>query len=208
MSLLTRWASLSSGPAPAWLVRPGRWECGSRWSLFQGMYRELTGLELPETMPSRETRRVDGVLIRPGAPPCIIEVDEAQHFNAFRAATIRAYPQDVRLGFDRQLWISRSESKRRLEGGGFAKPRPPLFPGENGRHRQRAFRDALSDILPLEHGFEPTIRIADFEVRDWLTQPDARNRMAELLKPRLTVERYSAPATGSANEYTAIPGAA
>ena len=32
------------------------------------------------------------------------------------------------------------------------------------RHRQRAFRDALADLLPALHGFGPTIRIGHFEV--------------------------------------------
>jgi len=53
--------------------------------------------------------------------------------------------------------------KSRLEGGGFAKPRPPLFPGVNGRHRQRAYRDVLADLLPPLHGFLPRARIGYFE---------------------------------------------
>lgn len=75
-------------------------------------------------------------------------------------------PTDVPLAFDSTVWITRSDHRARLEGGGFAKPRPTLFPGENGRHRQRAFRDALADILPPEYRFAPTLRLADFEVRD------------------------------------------
>ena len=44
----------------------------------------------------------------------------------------------------------------------------PLFPGEGARHRQRAFRDALTDILAPDYGFAPTLRIAHFEVKDWI----------------------------------------
>lgn len=82
--------------------------------------------------------------------------------------------------------MSRSDKKTKLEGGGFAAPKPPLFPGENGRHRQRAFRDALCDILPLEHGFAPTLRIADFEVASWMHSSDAAARMERLLVNRIT----------------------
>lgn len=35
---------------------------------------------------------------------------------------------------------------------------------EGGRHWQRAFRDALADLLPLVHDWLPTIRISDTEV--------------------------------------------
>jgi hypothetical protein len=79
-----------------------------------------------------------------------------------------------------------SAAKRRLEGGGFAKPRPPLFPGEGGRHRQRAFRDALADILPAVHGWKRTLRIADFEVKPWLFTAEAPQHMRRLLDQRLS----------------------
>ena len=60
--------------------------------------------------------------------------------------------------FPKGIWIRHSEMKKRLEGGGFGRPKPPLFPGDGGRHRQRAFRDALADILPLSHAWLPTLR--------------------------------------------------
>lgn len=74
---------------------------------------------------------------------------------------------------------------RRLPGGGFAKPRPPLLPNAGGRHLQRAFRDALADILPVEHGWLPTLRVADFEVESWVWDASAPQRMARLLAARL-----------------------
>lgn len=169
---------------PTWLNRPGRSECGRRWPLIQQIYHELTDLELPETMPPRERRQLDGILVKRGQRNRILEVDETQHFNRFRAVTLAAYPRSVRLGFPKADWIKRSQSKQRLEGGGFGKPRPPLFPGEGGRHRQRAFRDALADILPPSNGFGPTIRIAYFEVEDWIYGPRSKVKMRELLENR------------------------
>ena len=170
---------------PAWLMRPGQAECSAAWPLIQSIYRELESRELPDMMPPRERRKLDAVLQRTGEPPRILEVDETQHFNAHRAATLRAYPDDVPSAFPRELWIEHCERERRLEGGGFARPRPPLFAGSGGRHRQRAFRDALADLVPLEHGWLPTLRVADFEVREWLHAPDATQRMAALLRARL-----------------------
>ena len=170
---------------PAWLKRPSRIECRSQWPLVQDIYRALTGRELPDTMPPRERRTVDGVFRGPDGRFFIFELDEKQHFNAFRATTLSLYPGTMPLTFSRVLWIERCVRKRKLESGGFARPKPPLFPGENGRHRQRAFRDALTDILPSEYDFAPTLRLADFEIVDWIIGPDAVDRMAVLLAERL-----------------------
>lgn len=176
-------------PTPEWLIRPGKAECGERWSLVRTIYSRLTGLELPERMPPAEWRTVDGVFRLNSNAAFILEVDETQHFNSFRATTLRCYPADLELAFDRDEWIRRCDRKTRLEGGGFAKPRPPLFPGENGRHRQRAFRDALCDILPPVHGFLPTLRLGDFELSSWIERQEAASRMESLLSDRFASVR-------------------
>jgi hypothetical protein len=149
------------------------------------LYTELTDMKLPDAMPSRERRTVDCVLQRRGEPPRIIEFDETQHFNAYRALSIRRYPRSLVVAFDRRAWLQACDAKRRLEGGGFGRPKPPLFPHDDGRHRQRAFRDALTDILPGVHGWLPTLRIADFEVEGWIHVRGAKARLAELLDVRL-----------------------
>jgi hypothetical protein len=166
---------------PDWLLRPGKIECGKNWTLVCKIYGNLTGLQLPEVMPTKEWRKVDGVLSRSGFGARVIEVDESQHFNLFRAITLRCYSHQLQLAFDRKVWIDHSTKEPRQKAGGWAKPKPPLFPEPGGRHLQRAFRDALADILPPQHGFQPTLRIADFEVRAWLGTSSARNRMNALL---------------------------
>jgi hypothetical protein len=172
-------------PSPTWLNRPGQPECKRRWPLVQRLYSELTEGELPPEMPSRERRTVDLVLQRRGEAPRIIEVDEVQHFNGYRAATIRTYPRSVRVAFDRRSWLRACDAKQKLEGGGFARPCSPLFPAVGGRHQQRAFRDALTDVLPALHGYQPTLRIADFEAKDWIFSRGARAKLAELLAERV-----------------------
>ncbi|MGH3993110.1 MAG: hypothetical protein ACRDSN_11695, partial [Pseudonocardiaceae bacterium] len=166
---------------PGWLQRPGREDCGRRWPVVCRIYTQLTRMELPDEMPARERPTVDLVLKRGGDPPRIVEVDETQHFNAYRALTIRAYPRSAEVSFDRRTWLQACARKRRLEGGGFGRPKPPLFPEDGGRHKQRAFRDALCDLVPVVHGWLPTLRIADFEVASWLRSGDARVRMEVLL---------------------------
>lgn len=90
------------GQMPGWLIRPGKGECGAHWPLICGIYRELTGSELPEEMPKNNWRRVDGILQCVGSAPRIVEVDESQHFNCYRATTLRLYPPELSLAFDRQ----------------------------------------------------------------------------------------------------------
>ena len=166
---------------PPWLVRPVRAECGKLWPLVRRIYDDLTGLELPEVMRPVERRQVVCVFSVKGQPPRILEVDETQHFNTYRARTFRHYMGKIPLAFDAALWVERSEAKVKLEGGGFSKPKPPLFPEEGGRHRQRAFRDALCDILPLSRGYLPTLRVAHFQVEQWIFTSVACQRMKELL---------------------------
>jgi hypothetical protein len=176
---------LLDGATPAWLQRPGAAECGGSWSTVRTIYHALTGGELPQEMPPRERRTVDAVLNAPSGSR-IVEVDERQHFTPARAVTLQHYASGSRTAFDRAEWRRRSLSTRRPSGGGFARKCPPLFPDAGGRHLQRAFRDALADLVPLEHCWLPTLRIADWEVAGWIERGDAQRRMANLLEAKLT----------------------
>src|SRR5688500_5388223 len=98
-------------PTPDWIQRPGRAEGGRRWKLMCELYAELSGMELPELMPPRERRDLDIVLQRRGEPPRIIEFDETQHFNAYRAQTIRGYPRSVLVAMDRRAWLKTCDAK-------------------------------------------------------------------------------------------------
>lgn len=183
---------------PEWLKRPGRIESRASWSLVCKLYKALEDSGLPEVMPLGEWRKVDAIIRVNDNSWRVLEFDEKQHFNRYRAETLCIYAANVPLAFPASAWLEQSMAKRRLEQGNFARPRPPLFPGLNGRHRQRAFRDALCDILPLEHGFGPTLRIADFEVRDWIDAPNAASRMRDFLAKRLATAPTSSGHTAEA----------
>jgi hypothetical protein len=171
---------------PVWIQRPGRIECGALWKCICDIYSELTGgLNLPDVMPLKESRSLDAVLLGSDGRHRLVEFDESQHFNKYRQMTFRYYPEGINLAFPVSQWASQCVRMVRLPGGGFAKPRPPLFPMEGGRHRQRAFRDALADVLPVLHGFAPTLRIADFELEAWIDESDANSRLSALLNERL-----------------------
>ena len=63
-------------------------------------------------------------------PPRILEFDEAQHFNRYRAATLRRYPRTVKLAFPKQVWIERALAKERPEGGAFGAAKPLSSPAK------------------------------------------------------------------------------
>lgn len=185
------------GTAPHWLARPGRAECGPLWNVVSDIYARLTnGLRLPDVMPPRERRSLDALMSDASGLTHVLEIDEKQHFNAYRAQSLSLYPPDAPVAFPTDAWIEASMAKKRLEGGGFARARPPLFDLDNGRHRQRAFRDALADLLPPVHGWAPTIRIAQFEFEPWIWSADAEvhfgNKFAERFG--LAPDRSSRPA--------------
>jgi hypothetical protein len=88
-----------------------------------------------------------------------IEIDESQHFTSFRALTLGMYPATAVVGFDvdeyRDLctaWAGRSDRYRRSRAArGF---------GLGGRQRQRAYHDALRDLVTPAMGHPPVIRVA------------------------------------------------
>jgi hypothetical protein len=177
---------VTRAPRPDWLSRPGRQECRTEWRRIRLMYRQLTdGMELPETMPPGEWRELDGLFGGRGLPLRLVEINERQHFNEFRAKTLRLYPKETPLGFPIDAWLAQSQKRVARSGGGWGKPTPPLFPMAGGRHRQRAFRDALADLLPPLYGYAPTLRIAHFEVDPWIWERGAAPRLGRLIAPRL-----------------------
>jgi hypothetical protein len=152
--------------------------------LVKRIYHDLTGQDLPETMPLRERRPWTSSSRNAGRRRAFLSLTKFSTSTG-TARTIRVYPRPMEVAFDRHAWLQACESKRKLEGSGFGRRCPPLFPGEGRRHRQQAFRDALTDVLPVVHGWEPTLRIADVEVVAWIGARDAKTRMAELLSARM-----------------------
>lgn len=96
-----------------------------------------------------------------------IEFDEKQHFNQFRKITLDYY-DNIDIKFPISLYKELNDGIEIKPGkSGFTrlKSNDPLFPemleGErqDNRIRQRALRDFLKDLLPIENGFNPTLRI-------------------------------------------------
>ncbi len=96
-----------------------------------------------------------------------VEFDEKQHFNQFRRTTLNYYDK-IDIKFPIQLYKELNNGIEIKPGkSGFTKLKsydplfPPMLTGEkqDNRIRQRAFRDFLKDILPIENGYNPTLRI-------------------------------------------------
>lgn len=109
-----------------------------------------------------------------------IEIDESQHFTTFRLLTLQHYPAGVPLGFDidhyRRLceqWAPRSDRYRATKSAvGF---------GERGRQRQRAYHDALRDLVTPEMGHPPVIRVAAPDRDGVGAYARVRDRLQDLL---------------------------
>ncbi|WP_168625667.1 hypothetical protein [Cryobacterium sp. BB307] len=185
--VLSGLATVETEVAPDWLRRPGRDELGNAWMLAQHVYGQLTGNILPDVMPPRERRRVDLVLTYADGSRQIVEFDERQHFTAARLTTLEVYDDSLPVGFDVSAWRDRCiRLQGREAGGGFAAPKPPLFPDAGGRHRQRAFRDFLADVLPPRYGWRPTVRFQDVEVAALLSQNNADEAISALWRQKPT----------------------
>lgn len=69
-----------------------------------------------------------------------IEFDERQHFSAERAVSLAAYKGRVQTGFDVREWIERCNTIKAVDAD-------PVW-----RDWQRAYRDAMRDMLAARHG--------------------------------------------------------
>lgn len=90
---------------------------------------------------------------------CFIEVDEVQHFTTARAVTLDLYPKDAPLGFDVDEYKALVGKWRSKGDRAYAHKVSADFPFAGGRQAQRAYNDALRDLLaPVFTGL-PLIRI-------------------------------------------------
>lgn len=94
-----------------------------------------------------------------GLPPEAQSAREVLHgITSFRALSLRLYPPEVPLGYDRNEyhtlcgeWAPRSDRYRRSK--------PARGFGPAGRQRQRAYHDALRDLATPAMGRPPVVRV-------------------------------------------------
>ena len=86
-------------------------------------------------------------------PPFIVEFDENQHFSQPRLAALANYPEQIAVGFSISRWQDLCREINAVDDTPF------------DRDERRAWYDTLRDLLPLVHGYRPTLRLyaGDFE---------------------------------------------
>lgn len=89
----------------------------------------------------------------------IIEVDEVQHFTSFRLKSFEYYAPDSPLGFEIEEY--REHCRRfRAAADKYRQTKIAAAFGPGGRQRQRAYYDALRDLVVPLMGLPPVIRVA------------------------------------------------
>lgn len=105
----------------------------------------------------------------------IIEIDEVQHFTTARLKTFDYYPATVELGFDLDHYRSLVRTWLCEGDKAYAHRIAADFPNPGGRQAQRAYNDALRDLLAPTFTGHPVIRIAipDRRMDDCVEQIEA-----------------------------------
>jgi hypothetical protein len=80
-------------------------------------------------------------------PPFILEFDESQHFSRPRSIALSFYPSELTLGFSVARWQQLCRDIDAVDD-------IPI-----DRDERRAWYDTLRDLVPIVHGFKPTVRL-------------------------------------------------
>ncbi|SDP58131.1 hypothetical protein SAMN04487914_11840 [Arthrobacter sp. ok909] len=110
-----------------------------------------------EAQSAKRATALPGDFIHPPTGT-MIEVDEIQHFTTFRMQTFAHYPQDTSLGFDSEEYLELCTMfRRKADTYRLNKAASAFVPG--GRQRQRAYNDALRDLVIPSMGMPPLVRV-------------------------------------------------
>ncbi|MDE0322744.1 MAG: hypothetical protein OXN27_02380 [Candidatus Poribacteria bacterium] len=170
--------------------KPRHEDFGEYYDAVMALYIELEGVW------ENTTAKTDGYLTPDAYFPepyhFIFEFDELQHFTQYREQTFRFYSENIRLGYEPQKYrqfCQQHHTAALAKGPDRFRRRTADFPYPNGRAAQRAFFDTFRDWLPPLHGLNPTVRLAEFEVKPilngQLTGDAAKTYMERLLYERL-----------------------
>lgn len=140
------------------------------------IFGALGGIEAEQSTKSLTALPGDFVHVESGT---FIEIDEHQHFTSFRLATLDLYPVDAVLGFDLdeyrdlcRIWSAKADR--------YYPAKDAVGFGPGGRQRQRAYNDALRDLVTPALGRPGVVRVAAPE-RDGAAAYDrVRDHLASL----------------------------
>lgn len=142
-----------------WLRTPGEIT-----GVYSDVYRALHNLNGDTAFAKRNVAlRCDFVS---DSNKVIIEYDERQHFSVARAATLEAYPSEMALYFDKELWKQACYDIRAKDGN-------PV-----NRDEIRAFYDSTRDIEAAKNGYK-LVRIMHGQY-DWNSE-NAEQQLRSIL---------------------------
>lgn len=118
----------------------------------------------------------------------IFEFDEHQHFSSARLKTLELYPPELRVNFSVDEWKNKCRTYKE-KADKYRKFKTTIdFNFQGGRTAQRAYLDCFRDILPVQHGLNPTRRINEFEVQDiHVNCKNSRSLIEGLLNDKLYI---------------------
>ena len=123
---------------------------------MQAIFEALDGIESELAAKKMTSLPGDFLHLESGV---FLEVDESQHFTTFRLRTLDLYPDTVPVGFE-VLEYKRLCRKLAPKSDRYRRHKPAIGFGAGGRQRQRAYNDALRDLVTPVMGHPPVIRVA------------------------------------------------
>jgi hypothetical protein len=124
----------------------------------------------------------------------VFEFDEIQHFSSYRKVLLLQYPL-LNFGFSPSYYINLCNQYCDMADRYRKSKTAYEFPFPTGRTRQRAFFDALRDIMPFVEGamLNPTIRIDEFSVAEIINNEMSfkheKKKIASLLLERFALAK-------------------
>ncbi|MBF4766939.1 hypothetical protein ISU10_04075 [Nocardioides agariphilus] len=112
----------------------------------------------PDELAGKPMRLLSGDFLH-ASSGTFIEVDERQHFTSHRLVTLDLYPNAATVGFDIEQYRAFCRELSPKADRDFAHKAAAAF-GPGGRPRQRAYNDALRDLVTPAMGRPPIIRVA------------------------------------------------
>jgi hypothetical protein len=109
----------------------------------------------------------------------LVEVDEIQHFTSDRLLTFELYPSEISLGFDLGMYRDFCALYRETADRYRADKTATDFPCSGGRRAQRAFLDAVRDLMAPYLTGRPVLRVAAPECDARLAFARVEGRLAE-----------------------------
>ena len=131
----------------SWAARLSSYEGTSIYPTLLSVARALEdyrGFGFEEFVRAKTVAPCDYWIPNPGF---VVEFDESQHFTNPRKLALSMYSVEHPLGFSRKRWITLCERHNK-------KDNDPSY-----RDEQRAWYDALRDLVPHSEGFLPTVRV-------------------------------------------------